>query len=90
MRGVLSASTLPIIYNSRINGNITIACAILKIVAAFAAETGPGGLFVNMQETRVKRRILGEVGILQLTTPLISDNITAINIVHCMIKRQIP
>ena len=37
----------------KLNGNIAIICAILKLVAASAAEAELGALFLNVQEARI-------------------------------------
>ena len=37
----------------KLNGNIAITCAILKLVAASAAEAELGALFLNVQEARI-------------------------------------
>ena len=42
----------------KLNGNIVITCAILKLVAASAAEAELGALFLNVQEARIIRLIL--------------------------------
>jgi hypothetical protein len=45
----------------QLNGNMTITCAILKIVAASAAEAELGALFVNTKEARIIWLILAEL-----------------------------
>jgi hypothetical protein len=72
----------------QLNGNIAITCAILKIVAASAAEAELGALFVNTKEARVIRLILAELGHPQPPTPMHIDNTTAVGIVNSTIKRQ--
>jgi hypothetical protein len=72
----------------QLNGNIAITCAILKIVAASAAEAELGALFVNTKEARVIRLILSELGHPQPPTPIHIDNTTAVGIVNSTIKRQ--
>ncbi len=57
------------------NGAIHITCTILKLVAASAAEAEMGALFLNMQEAKVLRLILAELGHPQPPT-LIQINIT--------------
>ena len=37
----------------KLNGNIAITCAILKLVAASAAKAELGALFLNLQEVRI-------------------------------------
>ena len=71
-----------------LNGNIAITCAILKLVAASAAEAELGALFLNTQEAKVIRLILQELGHPQPPTPIHIDNTTAVGIVNSTIKRQ--
>ena len=71
-----------------LNGNIAVTCAILKIVAASAAEAELGALFLNTKEGRVVRLILEELGHPQPQTPIHIDNTTAVGIVNTTIKRQ--
>ena len=71
-----------------LNGNIAITCAILKLVAASAAEAELGSLFLNTQEAKVIRLILEELGHPQPPTPMHVDNSTAVGIVNNTIKRQ--
>ena len=71
-----------------LNGNIAITCAIIKIVAASAAEAELAALFINAQEARVIRLILAELGHPQPPTPIHVDNTTAVGIVNNTIKRQ--
>ena len=74
----------------QLNGNITITCAILKIVAASAAETELGALFVNVKEARVIRLILSELGYPHLQLPILihTDNAMTVRIVNSTTKRQ--
>ena len=72
----------------KLNGNIMITCAILKLVAASAAEAELGALFLNAQEAKVVRLILEEMGHKQPPTPIHVDNTTAVGIVNSTIKRQ--
>ena len=71
-----------------LNGNIMITCAILKLVAASAAEAELGALFLNAREVKVIRLILRELGHEQLPTSIHVDNTTAVGIVNNTIKRQ--
>jgi hypothetical protein len=71
-----------------LNGNILITCAILKLVAASAAEAELGALFLNAQEAKVVRLILHELGHPQPPTPIHIDNTTTVGIVNSTIKRQ--
>ena len=45
-----------------LNGNIAVTCAILKIVAYYAAEAEIGALFLNTKESRIVRPTLAELG----------------------------
>ena len=71
----------------QLNGNITITCAILKIVSASAAEAELGVLFVNTKEARVIRLLLSKLGYPQSSTPIHIDNTTAIGIVNSTPKQ---
>ena len=54
----------------KLNGNIAITCAVLKLVAASAAEAELGALFLNTQEARILRLTLAEMGHPQPPTPV--------------------
>ena len=82
--GSLPVNSLPI----KLNGNIHITCAILKLVAASAAEAELGALFLNGKEAKVLRLTLDELGHPQPPTPIHVDNTTAVGIVNSTIKRQ--
>ena len=71
-----------------LNGNIAITCAIIKLVAASAAEAELAALFINAQEAKIIRLILHELGHPQPPTPIHVDNTTAVGIVNNTIKRQ--
>ena len=72
----------------KLNGNIHITCAILKLVAASAAEAELGALFLNAREAKVLQITLRELGHPQPPTPINEDNMTAVGIVNNTIKRQ--
>ena len=72
----------------KLNGNIAITCAILKLVAASATEAELGALFLNVQEARILRLILYEIRHPQPQTPVHVDNNTCVGIVNNTIKRQ--
>ena len=74
--------------NIRLNGNIHITCAILKLVAASTAGAELGALFLNAQEARILRLILLEIDHPQPRTPVYVDSITAVGIVKHTIKCQ--
>ena len=69
-----------------LNGNVHITCAILKLVAASAAEVELGALFLNGQEAKIIRLILEEMGHPQPPTPIHVDNTTTAGIMNNMIK----
>jgi hypothetical protein len=70
----------------KLNGAIYITCAILKLVAASAAEAGLGALFLSVQEAKVLRLILVELGHPQPPTPKHIDNTATLGIVNNTIK----
>ena len=72
----------------KLNGNIHITCAILKPVAASAAEAELGPLFLNAREEKLLRITLQELVHPQPPTPIHVDNTTAVGIVNNVIKRQ--
>jgi hypothetical protein len=72
----------------RLNGAILVVSAILRCVAASAAEAELGALFLNMKEARVIRLTLEELGHPQPPSPIHVDNSTAVGIVNGTIKRQ--
>ena len=72
----------------KLNENIAITCAILKLVAASATEAELGALFLNVQEARILRLILLKMGHQQPKTPVHVDNTTCVGIVNNTIKRQ--
>jgi hypothetical protein len=72
----------------KLNGAIHITCAILKLVAASAAEAKLGALFLNVQEAKVLQLILVELSHPQLPTPIHIDNTTTAAFVNNRNKRQ--
>jgi hypothetical protein len=70
------------------NGAIYITCAILKLVAASAAEAELGALFINAQETKVLQIIIAELGHPQPPTPIHIGNTTTVANVNNLIKQQ--
>ena len=72
----------------KLNGNIVVTCAVLKLVAASAAEAELGAEFRNTQEAWIIRLTLMEMGHPQPSTPIHIDNITCVRIVNGTIKRQ--
>ena len=74
----------------KLNGNIHITCAILKLVAASEAEAELGVLFLNSREAKLLRITLHKLGHPQPPTTIHLDNTTAVGIVNNTIKRQRP
>ena len=72
----------------KLNGNIHITCAILRLVAASTAEAELGALFLIARKEKLLRIILQELGHPQPPTPIHVYNTTAIGIVNNTIKRQ--
>ena len=72
----------------RLNGNIAVTCAILKLVASSADEAEFGALFLNTKEARIIRLTLSELGHPQPQTPNHIGNTTAVGIVNNTINRQ--
>ena len=70
----------------RLNDNIYITYAILKLVAASAASAELGAFFLNTREAKILRLILLELGHEQPQTPIHVDNTTAVGIVNNTIK----
>ena len=63
-------------------------CVILKLIAASAAESELGALFLNTQQTKIIRLILHELGHPQPPTPIHCDNKTAVGIANNTVKKQ--
>ena len=72
----------------KLNRNIHITCAILKLVAASVAEAELGSLFLNAREAKVLRITLHKLGHPQPPTHIHVDITTAVGIVNNTIKRQ--
>jgi hypothetical protein len=72
----------------RLNGPMFDLCIILKHVAASAAESKLGALFLNMQQTKIIRPILSELGHPQPPTPIHCNNATAVGITNNTVKKQ--
>ena len=64
-----------------------ITCAILKLVAASAAEAKLGALFLNAQEAKIIGTLL-ELGHPRPPTPVHVGSTIAVGIVNNTIKRQ--
>jgi hypothetical protein len=72
----------------KLNGNIAITCAILELVAVSATEGELGVIFLDVQEARMLRLMLHEMGHPQLQTQVHVDNATCFIIVNDAIKRE--
>ena len=72
----------------RLNGVIHVLCAILKFVAASAAEAELGALFLNAKQAKIIRLTLEELGHPQPPIPIHIDNSTTVGIVNNTVKRQ--
>jgi hypothetical protein len=72
----------------RLNGPIHSLSAILKHVAASAAEAELGALFLNAQEAKIMRLTIFELGHPQPPNPIHIDNKTVVGIVNNTIKGQ--
>ena len=72
----------------RLNSAIIVVSAILRCVAASAAEAELGALFLNMKEARILRLTLEELSHPQPLTPVHVDNSAAVGIANGTIKRQ--
>jgi hypothetical protein len=71
-----------------LNGAIYFLCTVLKHVTASAAKAKLGALFLNVQEAKIIRLILHEMGHPQPPTPIHCDNSTAVGISNNTVKRQ--
>ena len=72
----------------RLNGNIEVTCAILKLVTSYTVEAELGAFFINTKEAKIVRLTLAKLGHSQPQTPIHIDNTTAVGIVNKTIKRQ--
>ena len=72
----------------KVNGNIYVACGVLRIVVCSAAEAELGALFLNIKEGKVLRMTLEELGHPQPATPVHCDNSTATGIANDSVKKQ--
>ena len=73
--------------NIKMNGNIFVACGILRIVVCSAAEAELGALFLNIKEGKVLRLALAELGHKQPPTLVHCDNSTATIIANDTVKK---
>ena len=71
-----------------LNGNIHIACVILKFVDISAIEAELGALIINTCKAQTLWLILSKLWHSQLPTPILVDNTTTIGIVNNTIRCQ--
>ena len=62
--------------------------AILKLVAASAAESELGVLFLNGQDAKILQLALAELGLPQPPTPIHVNTTTTVGILNNAIKQQ--
>jgi hypothetical protein len=72
----------------RLNGVFFTLCAILRFVAASAAEAELWALFLNCKEGMIFLLTLEELGHPQPRNPVHCDNATAVGITNNTVKRQ--
>mgnify|MGYP004175908775 FL=1 len=73
---------------SKNNAPVHIECKIMKNVLASAAEAEVGAIFLNCQQGEILRTTLHELGHIQPSTPVITDNTTANGIFNKEIKQR--
>ena len=71
-----------------LNRPILTLCKILKFVAASAAESELGAIFLNAKEAKMIRLTIEESGHPQPPTPMHCDNATAASIANNTVKQQ--
>ena len=71
-----------------LNGAIHTLCTILKFVAASAAESELGAVFLCAKKGKTLRLTLQELGHFQPPTPINCDNMTAVGIANNTIKKH--
>ena len=72
----------------RLNGPILTLCTILKFVAASAAESELGAIFLNAKEAKIIRLALEELSHPQPPTPMHCDNAASAGIANNTMKRK--
>ena len=70
----------------KLNGNIHITCAILKLVEDSTEEAELGALFINAREAKVLQITLHKLGHPQPPTPIHVENTTAVGIMKKLNK----
>ena len=71
-----------------LNGNIFVACGILKFVSTSAEEAKLGALFINGKKIKIIRLILEEMGHPQSPTPVHCDNKAETGIAKDTVKKH--
>jgi hypothetical protein len=72
----------------QLNGPVQVHASVCKFVVASAAEAELGALFYNIQEGKILRLALEELGHAQPPTPVHCDNNTAVGIANDTVKKQ--
>jgi hypothetical protein len=75
-------------YQDKLNGSILSVASVIKNVVASAAESEAGACFHNAQSGAPLRVTLTELGHIQPTMPLRTDNSTAFGILNETIKQK--
>ena len=71
-----------------LNAPVHVECKIMKNVLASATEAEIGALFLNCQQAEMLRTTLAELGHPQQKTTIITDNLTANNIINGTAKQR--
>ena len=71
-----------------LNAPVHVECKIMKNVLASATEAEIGALFLNCQQADILRTTLEELGHPQQVTDIITDNLTANNIINGSAKQR--
>ena len=71
-----------------LNGPIHVTCSIICIIAASAAKSKLGALFLNLKEAKILRLTLEELGWPQHPTQIHVDNTTVTGVVKNTIERN--
>jgi len=74
--------------NPPINAPVHAECKIMKHVLSSATEAEIGAIFLNCQQAEILRTTLQELGHLQCTTTIVTDNATANNIINGNAKQK--
>ena len=74
--------------DDEINGAVAIKVSTLKNVVSSAAEAELGGVFYNATQACAMCTTLTKMGHEQPPTPIVTDNMTASNLVNKKIKQR--